>query len=81
MDPAPDDKVRLRAIESLLDYVIAECEELDLPELEQLLGAAALVVGEIIEGGRTPRRLRRSGKPALRVVTRDEPARTRNVKA
>ena len=81
MDAPPDEKERLRAIELLLDYVIAECEELGLPELEQLLGAAALVVGEMIEGGLVTRRPRRSEKPALRIVASGEPAKKRNAKA
>ncbi|HUH83226.1 MAG TPA: hypothetical protein VLX85_01375 [Stellaceae bacterium] len=81
MDAPPDDKARLRAIESLLDYVISECGELDLPELEQLLGAAALVVGEMIEGRPATRRPRRSDKPALRIVTGDAPVKKRNAEA
>ena len=79
MDAPPDEKERLRAIELLLDYVIAECDELELPELEQLLGAAALVVGEMIEAGPVMRRPRRPEKPALRIVTPGEPAKKRNV--
>jgi hypothetical protein len=78
MDTPPDEKERLRAIELLLDYVIAECQALELPELEQLLGAAALVVDEMIEGGPVTRRPRRSEKPALRIVTPGEPTKKRN---
>lgn len=81
MDAPTDDKARLCAIESLLDYVIAEIQELDLPELEQLLGAAALAVGEMIESGAPTRRRQRGEKPALRIVTGDEPAKKRNAKA
>jgi hypothetical protein len=81
MGGLPDDRARLRAIELLLDYVIAECEELELPELERLLGAAALVVGEMIDCGRAAGPPRRSVKPALRLVTRDEPSKKRNAKA
>jgi len=73
MDAASDERARLRAIESLLDYVIAEVQEFEVPELEQLLGAAALVVSEMIEKGVPRQRRQRPQKPALRVVVRDEP--------
>jgi len=73
MDAASDERARLRAIESLLDYVIAEVQEFEVPELEQLLGAAALVVSEMIEKGVPRQRRQRPQKPALRVVGRDEP--------
>jgi hypothetical protein len=39
---------RLRAMSRLLDYAVAESQELGLPNLEQLLGAAALELDDAL---------------------------------
>ena len=40
---------RLRALKRLIEYALAESEELGQPLLDRLLGAAALVAGEDLE--------------------------------
>lgn len=40
---------RLRALDRLLDYAVAESKELGLTDLDKLLGAAALVVCEELD--------------------------------
>jgi hypothetical protein len=39
---------RLRAMRRLLDYAVAESQELELRNLEQLLGAAALEIDDAL---------------------------------
>jgi hypothetical protein len=46
----PRSEPRLRALHRLLRYALAESEELAIPLLDKLLGAAMLVVGESVKG-------------------------------
>jgi hypothetical protein len=43
---------RLRALNRLLDYALAESKELGLAHLDRLLGAAALAVGDELDNVR-----------------------------
>jgi hypothetical protein len=43
---------RLRALNRLLDYALAESKELGLMQLDKLLGAAALAVGDELDNVR-----------------------------
>jgi hypothetical protein len=47
-------ETRLLALSCLLDYAIAEIEELGLVHLDKLLGAAALAIGEELEAAKSP---------------------------
>jgi hypothetical protein len=57
---------RLRAMRRLLDYAVAESQELELRNLEQLLGAAALEIDDalaVAEISPTP-----NGGPQIKLV-------------
>ena len=43
---------RLRALNRLLDYALAESSELGLAQLDRLLGAAALAIGDELDNVR-----------------------------
>jgi hypothetical protein len=51
---------RLRAMRRLLDYAVVEGRELQLPNFEQLLGAAALEVDDALAAAETSRGARGS---------------------
>jgi hypothetical protein len=46
-------ETRLLALSCLLDYALAEIEELGLAHLDKLLGAAALAVNDELDAART----------------------------
>jgi hypothetical protein len=50
MDEPLSRLARLRALQRLLDYAIAESRELEMRHLEHLLGAAAVAVGDMVDG-------------------------------
>jgi hypothetical protein len=64
-------KAPLRAVERLLAYAIIECQELALPEIEELLTAAAQAVSENCGSGLMPPVRAPRGRPKMRLVTID----------